>query len=136
VRGKLTQFFLVKICSIFNHFSTTYENILKPNLMHPYSSRTFQRYQEYDNMHCDFKDFNIINKTNKVTSFINIFSFAKFWFFDRNYFWTFEHFWKLYIIIPSLVRHIFCPCQNFWKIFTYLPKTPKKKNYKHNSFII
>jgi hypothetical protein len=41
--------------------------------MLPYSSRTFQRYQEYDMMHCDFKDFNTINKTNNVTSFINIY---------------------------------------------------------------
>jgi hypothetical protein len=38
----------IKIGSIFNNFST-----IDQNIMHPYSSRTFQWYQEHDKRHHD-----------------------------------------------------------------------------------
>ncbi len=49
------------------------------NLKHPYSLKTFQRHQEHDKTHHGLGDFNVTNKSNKLTYFID-----KYWRFSKT----------------------------------------------------
>jgi len=118
------------------------ENIMKPtknlvhpyswnqlNLMHSYSQRAFQWYQEHSKRYCDFKeglgDLNMTNKTNKLPSSIHTLyiSLYQSLYPDRVKRKSTSHGLSDsagHLMVESLhthENHLMCSCTTIWKGF-------------------